>query len=95
MTKLINCHKLKQSLEALDAPPFPGQLGVKIAEQISKPAWQLWLKHQTMLINEYRLNLLDPKSRTFLQTEMQKFLFGEGSEAPPGYSPTSKSTQRG
>ncbi len=87
MSKMIDCYKLKRSLEALPAPPFPGPLGIQIAEQISKQAWQLWLQHQTMLINEYRLNLLDPKSRAFVQTEMRKFLFEEGSETPAGYVP--------
>jgi Fe-S cluster biosynthesis and repair protein YggX len=66
---------------------MPGELGKKIYENISKEAWQLWLNHQTMLINEYRLSMLDPKSRDFLMQEMDKFLFGEGSDKPAGYVP--------
>ena len=85
MTRLIECAKLKKEAEGLDHPPYPGDLGRKIYEQISKEAWQLWLSHQTMLINEYRLSLIDPKAREFLVQEMQKFLFESGSEKPPGF----------
>jgi Fe-S cluster biosynthesis and repair protein YggX len=62
-------------------------MGKKIYEHISKEAWQLWLNHQTMLINEYRLSMIDPKSRAFLMQEMDKFLFGPGSDKPAGYIP--------
>jgi len=62
-------------------------LGQRIFAQVSKPAWQLWLKHQTMLINENRLSPIDPKARKFLESEMEKFFFGEGSAAPAGYTP--------
>ncbi len=86
MSTLIHCKKLNQSLPALDAPPFPGPLGVKIHQQISQEAWNQWLSHQTMLINEYRLALIDPKARTFLQEEMEKYFFGEGSARPAGFS---------
>lgn len=68
-------------------PPFPGALGEKIFNEVSKQAWSMWLSHQTMLINEYRLNLLEPKSREFLKEEMQKYFFGDGSEKPAGYNP--------
>ena len=79
--------KLKKEAEGLDHPPYPGELGKKIYEHVSKEAWQLWLSHQTMLINEYRLSLIDPKAREFLVQEMQKFLFESGSEKPAGYVP--------
>lgn len=85
MTRLIECVKLKKQAEGFEQPPYPGELGKKIYAQISKEAWQLWLNHQTMLINEYRLSLIDPKAREFLVQEMQKFLFGSGSEKPAGY----------
>lgn len=85
--KIIHCAKLQKDAEALDRPPYPGELGQKIYDNISKEAWQLWLNHQTMLINEYRLSMIDPKAREFLKTEMEKFLFGSGSEKPAGYSP--------
>jgi len=87
MTRLVHCAKLNIDTEGLDAAPFPGAVGRKIFEQISKEAWGLWVAHQTMLINENGLNALDPKSRTFLSEEREKFLFGAGSALPPGYKP--------
>lgn len=85
MTRLIQCQKLKKEAQGFDEPPMPGELGRKIYEHISREAWQMWLDHQTMLINENRLSLIDPKSRAFLMQEMDKFLFGTGSEKPSGY----------
>lgn len=87
MTRLVQCAKLNKQAEGLAQPPLPGEMGKKIYEHISQEAWQLWLTHQTMLINEYRLSMIDPKSRTFLMQEMDKFLFGEGSEKPAGFVP--------
>lgn len=86
MKKMVFCCKLKREAEALQDPPFPGALGAKIFNEVSKQAWDAWLEHQTMLINEYRLNLLEIKSREFLKEEMQKYFFGEGSEKPSGYT---------
>ncbi len=90
MSRLIHCVKLNKEAEGLAQPPLPGEKGKRIYEQISKEAWQMWLGHQTMLINEYRLSMIDPKSRTFLMDEMEKFLFGDGSEKPVGYTPEGK-----
>ena len=87
MARTVKCIKLGVEAEGLDFPPVPGPLGIKVFENVSKEAWQAWVKHQTMLINENRLSPLDPKARKFLEAEMEKFLFGEGSSAPPGYSP--------
>jgi Fe-S cluster biosynthesis and repair protein YggX len=87
MTRLVFCKKLEKELPALDFPPLPGEMGTKVQENISQQAWDLWLGHQTMLINEYRLNLTDAASRQFLQAEMQKFLFEGGSNKPEGYVP--------
>ena len=89
MTKTVFCAKLHQNAEGLNAPPFPGPLGEKIFQNVSTEAWKMWLSHQTMLINEYRLSLIDPKSRQFLHQEMEKFFFGEGSEKPAGFTKTS------
>lgn len=83
--RLIHCIKLNKEAEGLTHPPLPGEMGKNIYEQISKEAWQMWLDQQTMLINEYRLNLMEAKSRNFLLQEMENFLFGKGSEPPPGY----------
>ncbi len=85
MTRLVFCQKLQQELEGLDSAPYPSEVGERIFNAISQKAWDAWLTHQTMLINEYRLSLLDPKSKTFLLEEMEKFLFGGGSNKPPGY----------
>ena len=85
MSTIIFCHKLQKEASALEKPPFPGPLGEEIFAKISKEAWQLWLAHQTMLINEYRLNLIEAQARIFLTQEMQKFFFEEGSATPPGY----------
>ncbi len=86
MSKLIFCKKLQKEAPALSAPPFPGDFGKKIFEEISETAWQMWIAHQTILINEYRLNLIDPQSRSFLRQEMQKFFFEGGSSLPSAYT---------
>lgn len=75
MQRTIFCQKLQQDAPSLERPPYPGELGQKIFDNISKDAWQMWLNQQTILINEYRLNPLDVESRQFLEQEMQKFLF--------------------
>jgi Fe-S cluster biosynthesis and repair protein YggX len=85
MSRTIHCAKLGVDAEGLDFAPWPGPLGQRVYAEISKPAWQQWLAHQTMLINEYRLNPLDPKARQFLGTEMEKFLFGGDVKQPEGY----------
>lgn len=87
MTHLVFCKKLQQELPALDRAPYPGELGQKIMKSISAQAWSEWMAHQTMLINENRLNLMDPSTRIFLEKELEKFLFGEGAEKPAGYTP--------
>ncbi|STX28310.1 protein that protects iron-sulfur proteins against oxidative damage [Legionella beliardensis] len=87
MTRQVLCIKLNEEKEGLDSPPFPGELGERIYQRVSKQAWKMWLAHQTMLINEYRLSLIDPKAREFLLNEMEKFFFGEGSDKPTGYIP--------
>ncbi len=87
MTRTIHCEKLQQELEGFEQPPYPGPLGQRIHEKISKQAWQQWQAQQIMLINEYRLSLIDPKAREFLEGEMEKFLFGAGSSRPEGYVP--------
>ncbi|MGW8248119.1 MAG: oxidative damage protection protein [Acidiferrobacterales bacterium] len=87
MARMVNCIKLGKEAEGLDFQPYPGELGKKVFENVSKEAWDAWLSHQTMLINEYRLNPLDPKSRKMIEQEMEKFFWGEGSEAPPDFKP--------
>ena len=87
MTRTIFCQKQQQQSEGLAFVPWPGALGKRVFENIGKAAWAQWLAHQTMLINENRLSPLDPKHRAFLETEMEKFLFGDGAEKPAGYIP--------
>ena len=90
MSRMVQCVKLGKEAEGLDRAPYPGELGKKIFEHISKEAWQGWMRHQTILINENRLSPIDPKHRAFLEQEMEKFLFGEGSELPDAFSSPSK-----
>ena len=85
MARMVNCVVLGAEAEGLDRPPYPGELGQRIYDNVSKLAWQRWLGHQTMLINEYRLTPIEPKARQFLEREMEKFFFGEGSEKPPEF----------
>ena len=87
MTKTVYCKKLCQDLPALESAPLPGEIGHKILNNISQKAWDAWIGHQTMLINEYKLSLIDPEAREFLQQEMEKFLFAGGSAKPSGYKP--------
>ena len=85
MTRTVHCVILKKDAEGMDYAPYPGELGQRIYDQVSKAAWQQWLGHQTMLINENRLSPIEPKARALLVAEMEKFFFGGGSEAPDGY----------
>jgi len=90
MTRMVHCVKLGREAEGLGFAPYPGELGKRIFANVSKQAWGQWLAHQTMLINENRLSPLDPKARQFLEAEMEKYFFGEGSAAPAGYVPPEK-----
>jgi len=87
MSRMVNCVKLGHEAEGLDRIPYPGDLGKRVFENVSKQAWADWLKHQTMLINENRLSPMDPKARKFLEEQMDQFFFGEGVEMPAGYVP--------
>jgi Fe-S cluster biosynthesis and repair protein YggX len=87
MSRTVQCVVLGREAEGLDRPPYPGELGQRIFEQVSKQAWQQWLGHQTMLINEYRLVVIEPEAREFLRKQMEQFFFGSGAEKPEGYVP--------
>jgi Fe-S cluster biosynthesis and repair protein YggX len=82
MTRKVQCVVLKREAEGLERPTYPGELGKRVYENVSKEAWGRWVKHQVMLINEYRLSPVDPKARKMLESEMEKFFFGTGSEKP-------------
>jgi len=85
MSRKVHCVKLNKEADGLNAVTYPGELGKRIYEQVSQEAWQMWLGHQTMLINEYRLTPIEPKAREFLEEEMEKFFFGGGSEKPKDF----------
>jgi Fe-S cluster biosynthesis and repair protein YggX len=89
MARTVQCVHLKKEAEGMDYAPYPGDLGKRIYNQISKEAWALWMKHQTMLVNENRLNLADQRSRQYLARQMELFLVGEGGDKPAGYVPPS------
>jgi Fe-S cluster biosynthesis and repair protein YggX len=84
---MVNCIKLGREAEGLDFPPYPGDLGKRIFEQVSKEAWKQWLEHQKMLVNENRLNLADRKAREYLTQQMELHFFGAGAERAAGYVP--------
>ncbi|TBU99310.1 oxidative damage protection protein [Stutzerimonas kirkiae] len=90
MTRTVHCRKYKEPLPALDRPPYPGAKGEDIYNNVSKKAWEDWQKHQTMLINERRLNMMNTDDRKFLQEEMDKFLSGEEYAQAEGYVPPSE-----
>jgi Fe-S cluster biosynthesis and repair protein YggX len=87
MSRIVNCIVLGREAEGLDYAPYPGDLGKRIYANVSKEAWQKWLAHQTMLINEYRLTPMEPEARKFLEAEMEKFFFAGGSDKPKGFVP--------
>ena len=87
MTRMVNCVILGHEAEGLDRPMYPGAIGIKIYESVSKEAWQQWMRQQTMLINEYRLSPINPKDRKFLEQEMEKFFFGEGASQIDNFKP--------
>lgn len=90
MTRMVFCRKYQQEMEGLDAPPYPGPKGLEVFETVSKQAWQEWLKHQTMLINEKHLNMMDLTARTYLAEQREKFFSGNEYDSAEGYIPTEK-----
>ena len=87
MARMVNCIKLGRQAEGLDFAPMPGELGKRLHEHVSKEAWQQWQKHQTMLVNENRLNLADARARKYLMTQLEQYFFGDGGDQPAGYVP--------
>jgi Fe-S cluster biosynthesis and repair protein YggX len=87
MARTVNCVKLGREAEGLDFPPYPGELGKRIWENVSKEAWAAWLKHQTMLINENRLNMADPAARKYLAEQVESYFFDAGADTVSGFVP--------
>jgi Fe-S cluster biosynthesis and repair protein YggX len=85
VSRVVQCVVLKREAPGLERQPYPGELGKRIYDSVSREGWARWLQHQTMLINEYRLTPIEPKARKFLEAEMEKFFFGAGSQPPPDY----------
>lgn len=86
MARMVMCAKLGQELPALEAPPFPGELGQRIFDNISADAYQLWTQHATIMINHYGLHPADPDTRKLLRKEMDEFFFGENARMPEGWA---------
>ena len=85
MARLVKCIKLGREMEGLDFQPYPGELGNRIFDNVSKEAWGGWIRHQTLLVNELRLNLSDIKARKYLAEQLEAYFFGSGAEQPLGY----------
>jgi Fe-S cluster biosynthesis and repair protein YggX len=90
MSRTVHCRRLKQDLPGLEKPPFPGALGEDVFEHVSAQAWQEWLEHQTRIINEQHLNMMDMTARTYLKEQMKKFFAGEDVDQAEGYVPEKK-----
>ncbi len=90
MARMVQCIKLRREAEGLDYQVYPGELGKRIFENVSKEAWSEWIKHQTTLVNENRLNLSDIKARQYLATQLEAHFFGSGADQAAGYVPPDK-----
>jgi Fe-S cluster biosynthesis and repair protein YggX len=89
MSRTVECIKLGRQAPGLDRIPYPGAIGQRIFDSVSQEAWQAWLKHQTMLVNENRLNLADTRARQYLLRQMEQYFFGEGADTAAGFVPPS------
>jgi Fe-S cluster biosynthesis and repair protein YggX len=87
MARMVQCVKLGRELPGLDAPPYPGEMGQRIYDNVSAEGWQMWRDHAVILINHYGLTLADPRAREFLDQQMEEFFFGEDAQMPEGWTP--------
>ncbi|MGA8144202.1 MAG: oxidative damage protection protein [Candidatus Acidiferrales bacterium] len=85
--RMVKCVKYGRELPGLDRIPWKGEIGKRVYENVSKDAWKLWLEHSKMIMNEYRLNPLDPNSQKIMEEQLEQFFFGEGAKLPEGYVP--------
>ncbi|MGH9575753.1 MAG: oxidative damage protection protein [Candidatus Acidiferrales bacterium] len=83
--RMVNCVKLGKEMPGLDRPPWKGELGQRIYDNVSKEAWRTWVEHSKMLMNEFRLNPLDANSQKIIAEQMEQYFFGEGAKLPEGY----------
>lgn len=93
MPRMVECVKLGRELPGLAQPPYPGDLGQRIYENVSQEAWDMWKQHAVILINHYGLSLMDPQAQDFLRTQMEEFFFGEDAQMPEGWSPTGQAVK--
>ena len=94
MARMVNCAKLGRELPGLNRPPFGGELGKRVFENISQQAWAMWQDQSTLLINHYGLNLRDPNAQKFLMEQMEQFFFGEGAKLPEDWTPETQPAPR-
>lgn len=94
MVWMVDCVKLGHEAIALDRPPFPGELGQRIFDNVSKEGWQMWKDHSVLLVNHYGLALADPEAQKFLMEQMEQFFFGEGAQMPEGWTPQTGGPQK-
>jgi Fe-S cluster biosynthesis and repair protein YggX len=95
MTRMVDCVKYGRELPGLERPPFPGELGQRIFENVSQAGWQLWREQVTILINHYGLNMADPRAQDFLNQQMEEFFFGEGARMPDEWTPAGQGGKGG
>jgi Fe-S cluster biosynthesis and repair protein YggX len=95
MARMVNCVKLGRELPGLDAPPYPGELGQRIFEHVSKAAWEMWTEQSILIINHYGLSLADPQAQKLLMAQAEEFFFGEGAQMPEGWTPAGRSGKGG
>jgi len=95
MTRMVMCTKMGRELPGLESPPFPGELGLRIHDQVSAEGFALWQPHMTILINHYGLNPADPETRRILREQMEEFFFGEEARMPEGWVPPGQGSEKG
>ncbi|HEX5692269.1 MAG TPA: oxidative damage protection protein [Roseiflexaceae bacterium] len=95
MARMVQCVKLGRELPGLDAPPYPGELGQRIYDQVSKAAWELWTDQSILIINHYNLSLADPQAQQLLMQQAEQFFFGEGARMPEGWTPAGRGGKGG
>ncbi len=94
-TRMVKCVKIGRELPGLPRPPFPGDLGKRVYDNVSEQGWQLWQQHSTLLINHYGLNMADKRSQQFLMEQLEQFLFGEGAQLPEDWIPEGQAPAKG
>ena len=87
MARTVNCVKFGRELPGMESPPYPGELGQRIYDNVSQDGWDAWMQHSVILINHYGLSFADPRARDFMKEQMEEFFFGEDAQTPEGWTP--------